>query len=220
MAIKQIFFDVADTLLYKPEFPKVILSLLAERGTPVREESIVRAHRSARELIPAPPKTGREFYIQFNARFLEVLGVMPDLDLCEKIYLQCRGLPWTAYEDISVLDEIDIKIGIISNWDATLGKRLKEHFQIDFYPVVISAMCDISKPDIGIYLEAIEKSGYSADEIIHVGDSIRLDIAPAKAVGIRPILLDRANLYEYYNGERITGLSQLLNILNKDKVMS
>lgn len=220
MTIKHIFFDIADTLLHKPEVPIIIHRLLAEKGIAARGESIVRAHRSTRELMAAPPKTGREFYLRFNARFLEVLGVIPDQNLCEQIYLECRELPWTTFDDVSVLDKIGMPVGVISNWDATLNERLTKHFHVDFHPVIISSEHGISKPDVGIYLAAIKKSGCLPHEIIHVGDSISLDIVPALAAGIRPILLDRANIYEYYNGERISGLSQLLNIINDDKVMS
>lgn len=219
MAVKQIFFDIADTLLYKPELPAVIQGILAERDVLVPVTSIAYAHRCTRELIPVPPKTGRDFYLRFNADFLRVLGVLPDQGLCEEIYLRCRGLSWAPFDDVSVLDGIAMDIGVISNWDTTLKERLKEHFKTPFAPVVVSAECGVSKPDAGIYRTAIEMSGYAPHEIIHVGDSIRLDIVPALAAGIRAILLDRAGLYEYYDGEKITALSQLVDIIEKDKVM-
>jgi FMN phosphatase YigB (HAD superfamily) len=220
MTIKQVYFDIADTLLYKPEVPKIIRELLMAKGICAGEEQIIRAHRACRELIPAPDKTGREFYLDFNARFLEVLGVYPDAGLVEDIYLGCRGLPWIPFDDVGVLDEIDLPVGVISNWDSSLAEKLNLFFPGRFSPVVVSSECGCAKPDPGIYLEAIKRSGVAPHEIVFVGDSIRLDIVPALDLGIRAILVDRMKLYSLFNYERIVHLSQLIKLISEDKRLS
>lgn len=210
MAIKQIYFDIADTLLHKPDVPIIIRGLLMAKGVNAGEEQIIRAHRACRELIPAPDKTGREFYLDFNARFLEVLGVYPDAELVEDIYLKCRGLQWVPFNDVGVLNEINLPIGVISNWDSSLEEKLKQFFPNRFSPVVVSSGCGCAKPDPGIYLKAIKESGVESHEILFVGDSIRLDIVPALGLGIRAILVDRFNMFPLYNSERISHLSQIV----------
>ena len=41
-------------------------------------------------------------------------------------------------------------------------------------------------------IPALEQSGVTAAEAVHVGDSITSDVEGAQAVGIRPVLLDRS----------------------------
>ena len=49
----------------------------------------------------------------------------------------------------------------------------------------------IEKPDARIFQIALEKSGYSADELVHVGDSIKSDVEGAANVGIKSVWLNR-----------------------------
>jgi putative hydrolase of the HAD superfamily len=57
--------------------------------------------------------------------------------------------------------------------------------------VLDSAVVGIAKPDPGIFRVALKALGVSADDtVLHIGDSLRYDVAGALAAGIRPIHLD------------------------------
>jgi FMN phosphatase YigB (HAD superfamily) len=217
MAIKLILFDVADTLLHKPMLWPTIATELARDGIAASEAQIARAHRATRDLLPAPDRTGRDFYLEFNARFLDVLGVLPGTDLVERIYLSCRYLPWAPFADTEVLGRLNRPLGIVSNWDDTLRDRLKTHLPlVDFGPVMVSYEAGMAKPDSRLYEKAIELAGERPEHILYIGDSVRLDMVPATKAGLRCLLIDRSGYYPLYQGERLTSLYDLTRLIDDE----
>lgn len=214
--IKHVLFDVADTLLHKPALWETIKSTLANAGVTVEITVIARAHRATRELLTVPDRTGRDFYLTFNARFLEVLGVLPTNELVEQIYLNCRSLPWAPFADTAVLKELGLPIGIVSNWNSTLREQLETHFpELMFSPIVVSEEHGTAKPDLQIYMAAVHRTGLCPNEILFIGDSIRLDMVPAIHAGLTALLIDRQVLYPFYNGFRIEDFSELPALLQR-----
>jgi FMN phosphatase YigB (HAD superfamily) len=217
MAIKRILFDVADTLLHKPGLWSAIAAELARDGIPASETQIARAHRATRELLPAPDRTGRDFYLEFNARFFDVLGVLPGPDLAERIYLGCRHLPWAPFADTEVLGRLGRPLGIVSNWDGTLRDRLKEHLPaVDFDLMLISSEAGVAKPDRRFFDKVLEAAGEAPGELVYVGDSIRLDMVPAMKAGLRCLLIDRTDHYPLYQGERLMSLYDLKRLIDDE----
>jgi putative hydrolase of the HAD superfamily len=81
---------------------------------------------------------------------------------------------------------------VVSNWDCSLPDwlgpaGLLEHVEA----VVTSAQAGAAKPARGIFERALELAGAGPREAVHVGDSLDNDVAGARAVGIRPVLLAR-----------------------------
>ena len=204
-----IFFDVADTLLEKPELMPRIQNVLREGGIACEEATIRRSHKTARELIHFPDHTNHEFYLNFNVRFLEALGVYPDVSIAEELYQQCRGLDWRPFADVEALKSVPVPIGIISNWDHSLSEKLKGLLAFDFQWIIGSADFGAAKPDPALFRHAIERSGHDATSILFVGDSIRLDVVPAREAGMQSILIDRHGLFPYFGEHRITSLHQM-----------
>jgi putative hydrolase of the HAD superfamily len=59
--------------------------------------------------------------------------------------------------------------------------------------VIDSAVVGVSKPDPRIFalaLDALGLPGADRGAIVHVGDSLRYDVAGALAAGVRPLHLD------------------------------
>ncbi len=204
-----VFFDVADTLLEKPDLMPGIRSVLADSDIVCDESAIRRAHKSARELIHFPDHTTREFYREFNTRFLEVLGVCPDPEIAERLYRACRGLEWQPFADVDALANAPVAIGIISNWDHSLSNKVQELLPFDFQWIIGSADFGAAKPDPALFRHAIEQSGYDAARVMFVGDSIRLDVVPARECGMQSVLIDRHDLFPYFGDRRITSLHQM-----------
>ena len=64
------------------------------------------------------------------------------------------------------------------------------------------------KPELKFYQTAIEKLEIEASEILYIGDSLKLDIIPAKKLGMNTLLIDRDNIYP--NSEkRISSFKEL-----------
>ncbi len=206
---KYIFFDVANTLLYKRRLMPRIAETLAYYDIDIAVSVIQKTHRTLTEKILFPNKTSRQFYEYFNAEFLKSLNVAPRTDVVGALYENCKGLAWEKFEDTQILNSIPLPMGIISNWDSCLGKIVKQHFDNTFFPVVGSADVNCSKPDTSIYRKAMEHLACEPCQILYIGDSPRLDYHPATEVGMTAILIDRDLLYDNFPGLKINSLTEL-----------
>lgn len=207
--IKAIFFDVANTLLQKSALVPNIQATLREHGYTIEAKEIQLEHQKLTERVVFPDTTNKQFYEQFNSDLCEALGVEPAQELIDAIYSQNRGLNWTPFEDTSCLNLLEVPLGIGSNWDSTLRAKLTQYFTIDFNWILVSEELGIKKPNASFFSKMIEVSGHEANEIMFVGDSMRLDILPAIDIGIQAVLIDRTDFYTSYNGKKVDNLNDL-----------
>jgi putative hydrolase of the HAD superfamily len=104
---------------------------------------------------------------------------------------------WRIFEDvIPALDSLathGIKLGVISNWDERLRPLLRS-LNLDQYfeMFAISYEVGVCKPSAAIFNHAADKLGFPAGDILHVGDSLELDVTGAKAAGFHSLRIDRA----------------------------
>ena len=83
------------------------------------------------------------------------------------------------------LRERGLRLGILSNWDRRLETTLARLELLDLFDqLVVSNEIGWEKPHPVIYEQAIERSGCSPDNILHVGDSLEADILPATELGL------------------------------------
>jgi len=81
---------------------------------------------------------------------------------------------------------------IVSNWDCSLPDWLGPAGLLDHVTgVVTSAEVGAAKPDPRVFERGLELAGARAEEALHVGDSVENDVAGARAVGIRAVLVAR-----------------------------
>ena len=107
----------------------------------------------------------------------------------------------SLYPDtIDVLDKLSKKhaLGIIANQSTGTTKRLKKYGIYNYFDVVLASdEIKISKPDKRIFELAINKCGYSPENIWMVGDRIDNDIVPAKKMEWKTIrILHGYNRYQ------------------------
>lgn len=85
-----------------------------------------------------------------------------------------------------------LRVIVVSNWDVSLVDVLE---QVGLAPlvdaVVVSAAVGAAKPEVAIFEHALALAGCAASEVVHVGDSLAEDVAGARAVGLRAVLLRR-----------------------------
>jgi putative hydrolase of the HAD superfamily len=104
--------------------------------------------------------------------------------------------PWFLYpetiETLKFFNQINIPIGIVSNFDSRLYSVLRS-LSLDqyFQSVTISTEVGSAKPDGKIFTIALAKQGCEASQAWHVGDSRKEDYEAATAMGLRGILVDR-----------------------------
>jgi putative hydrolase of the HAD superfamily len=116
------------------------------------------------------------------------------------------------------LDELrarGYRLGVVSNYDSRLFDVLA-NLGIDscFDRVVVSWHAGSAKPDPEIFYRALAATGVSTSRALHVGDSLREDVAGAAAAGLHAALLDRQRRHAGWSaGCRLETLRELLQIL-------
>ena len=105
---------------------------------------------------------------------------------------------------------------LVTNFDhPPYVHRLLDRLDLARYldAVLISGELRIDKPDPRIFERALTSAGCAADQALFVGDSLDADIAGARGVGCRAVLIDRQGRHPDYQGERIAALGELLGLI-------
>jgi len=134
---------------------------------------------------------------------LKKSGTKKGIKLSEQ---QWQHLAWLWYEPLSkigqaepktketltVLKELGLKLGIVSNTFVnadSLDKHLEQLGILDFFPVrLYSYEFDFRKPDARIFRAAAERIGEMLENIMFVGDRINKDVKAAAKIGMKAVL--------------------------------
>lgn len=212
--IKFLLFDAANTLIHKPSLWTKLEEILPTATNEFSILEVKKQHQLVSEATQFPDKTTKEFYDSFNHKLLEALGIKANPALLTTIHEACKNLAWEAFRDTEYLKNIDLPFGILSNFNDQLAALIQSKFELDFNPIISSAAIGKQKPSPAFYAKAIDLLPFPAENILFIGDSIRLDLIPGKEAGMQDLLIDRLNNYETY-ANRITNFDQLNDFLNK-----
>ncbi len=210
--IKYVLFDAANTLIYKPAFYNEFISILKKQGYIINLSHFKYIHNIISETINFPDKTSKDFYFFFNKKILNSLGISPDEHLLGEIFNKCSYLPWVRYEDTDIIKEISQKKIIVSNFHDGLNNIIKDLFQCEFEGIYDSSTLKTKKPEEKFYTTIIKKINSNPKEILYIGDSIELDMEPAKKLGVDAWLIDRNQYYTNYP-KRLNSLYEVVQYL-------
>jgi putative hydrolase of the HAD superfamily len=226
-----VLFDVGATLVDPhPSARELVMMVLREHGLAVGEQDMVRAEplafKRVAHLMPFErygQEESRRFWDVFYGELLDELGHPHDRALRLRVYHEFQQLEnWRLYPDaIPVLQELRGRghlLGVVSNWEEWLEDlllALDVHGLFDF--IVGSGPFGRAKPHRSIFERALELAGVGASDAVHVGDAPREDVEGARAVGIRPILIDRRGRYPDLEVERVTSLTELPEVLARGR---
>jgi putative hydrolase of the HAD superfamily len=195
-APKVILFDAANTLMHKPQLWEKMLEVLHPILPNLSVNDLIFKHKLVSELTDFPDKTNADFYREFNQRLLYTLGIIPNEAILENLFKKCSYLPWERFEDTSVLSNLNTPLAILSNFSGKLSVHVEQLFEPGtFSQIIISENENYRKPDPKFYKIAIEKLNLQPNEILYIGDSIKLDMEPAITCGMQVRLIDRENIY-------------------------
>ena len=87
-------------------------------------------------------------------------------------------------------------MGLISNIDQDI-KPVCSELGLDTYITQVVTSKDVrsEKPHPLIFLAALDGAGVEAEESVYVGDQYSCDVVGARGVGMKPILVDRYDLF-------------------------
>ena len=167
------------------------------------------------------PERRLEFFSEYEHAILETAGIPVTIGLARQIWQLAIAVPkeFTPFEDtvlsLRALRDRGYKLGVITNLRADLGPLVRKaglEGMLDF--AVTSAEVGKDKPHAPIFHEALKRAAASPEEVLHVGDQIRSDVAGAKSVGMQSALLDRGGWHEPVDGSpKISSLSDLVHLM-------
>jgi putative hydrolase of the HAD superfamily len=145
------------------------------------------------------------------------LAAVSDGELAQALLV---SLHFTAYPDtLPALDAArkrGLRLVVVSNWDSSLPEvldRIGVGTRVD--GVITSAATGAAKPDPAIFVAALAVAGVPAPGAVHVGDSLKEDVAGAQAAGIRAVWLDRTGAHAGRRdpgGENVARISTLAEL--------
>jgi putative hydrolase of the HAD superfamily len=149
-----------------------------------------------------------------SAKDIESLGEVLSRRFLEPIFEVAR-----VYEDTRpALERLKAKgyrTAIVSNlpWGSPTKPWREELRRLELASLVDTVvLCgDVGwrKPAPQIFLHAVQSLDVKCDECVFVGDDLEWDIEGSKAVGMRPVLIDRENRYVEHIGERVRDLREM-----------
>jgi putative hydrolase of the HAD superfamily len=231
MPVRAVLFDAGETLVHpSPSFPELFSRVLSSRGIERSPDAVIEASRvvfhrfseAARDndLWTTSPEASARFWKGVYARMLGELGIETDglADTLYEAFTDQRN--YALFDDVvATLDALQtagLALGIVSNFEAWLEDLLgslgvRERFGVR----VISGREGIEKPDARIFTLALERLGIEARDVAYVGDNPEFDVAPARALGMTPVLIDRRGRFPEADGLRITDLRDLVPIVRE-----
>lgn len=109
-----------------------------------------------------------------------------------------ESLPqWEPFPDtVAALQTLsrNFQLGIISNIDDDLFALTQKKLPVKFEVIVTAQQVQSYKPSFKNFEEAIKRSGRSKDEILHAGQSLYHDVAPANSLGIKNVWVNRPSI--------------------------
>ena len=102
---------------------------------------------------------------------------------------------WRPFPDtVSSLKSLarHYKLCVISNIDDDLFAHTARHLEVPFHVVVTALQARSYKPSHNNFRRALEKIGSPKEEVLHVAESLFHDVAPALALGIKSVWVDRS----------------------------
>lgn len=129
-----------------------------------------------------------------------------------------RPEQWQPYpevlETLTRAHERGLIQGVISDWGTDLVPILHAHEvtrHLDF--VVASASVGTAKPHPDIFRFALARADLQPAEVVYVGDSYISDVLGARAVGIRPVLIDREGRAPAVDCPVVRSLLEVLDLI-------
>ncbi|HEX2028892.1 MAG TPA: HAD family hydrolase [Nitriliruptorales bacterium] len=233
--VTTVVFDVGLTLVRpEPSFAQVFASVCRDCGVAVAPEAVAAAEhlwveqherwRAAGEPSPWEGDHDAEtrYFLALYHLILDHLDVDHDGSLPDRLLEAfVDHTSYGAYPDavpaLAELSRRGVRLAVLSNWGSR--PRLRDvlaHAGLErwFDPVVVSGEVGLAKPDPALFLHLLDRLGAPAGpHVAYVGDDLHSDVAPARRLGLRAVLVDRSGRNRHHDGPRVTDLRQLARAL-------
>jgi len=137
--------------------------------------------------------------------------------------------PWVA-QSLVRLREAGLRMGLVSNSDGRVKELLEGLGYAQYFETIVDSYIEkISKPDPRLYYIALERMGRGdlvsqaklaatgaapKVDVLYVGDNLRCDLDGSERAGMKGLLIDPFNLYDFIVEEkRIKDMTELADML-------
>jgi putative hydrolase of the HAD superfamily len=209
--VSAILLDAGGVLIFPA--PELVLPPLRAAGISADVGALEQAHDRAmldQDLARRPPARGTWWH-DYVLSYVAGCGVGEDSceALATEITRAITGPVWThvgtgAMDGLRAVAGLGLPMGVVSNSDGSVQSELRR-LGVCSVPdgqgppppgvamgvIVDSAVVGVAKPDPAIFGIALDALSVPADRsVLHVGDSLRYDVAGALAAGLQPVHMD------------------------------
>ena len=231
MKIKAVLFDLYGTLVgFEPSRFVIQSQVLKKYDLFLTEAGVSKGYFLADKFMAEQNAVSpirsmsivekEEFFAKYEQLVLSGDELEVELSLCKKIFKELQNIPYSMvlYEDViptlNSLRKLNFKLGLISNMDKSGSEILDEFNLFSYMDVCITSKeAKVEKPDSKIFNMALSKLDIDATSSMYIGDQILSDIEGAKNSKMLPILIDRESSHTDYQGQKISDLSELIDLL-------
>lgn len=235
--VSAVLLDAGGVLVFPR--PDHVRPALRTAGLDPDLATLERAHYQAmavQDAEPEPPVPGT-WWRNYMLTYAAACGAsaLQAEELATQIARRPRSGSW-AYAGLGVKDglralaALGLPMAVVSNSDGSVAGDLRRE-GICYAPgpagtesaegipmgvIVDSAVVGVAKPDPRIFSFALDALGVPADgTVLHVGDSLRYDVAGALAAGLQPVHMDPHGFCPQPDGHphvrSLTGLAELVS---------
>lgn len=177
--------------------------VLRQHGLAVEHEKLVGANRKISQLVTADHDLGID--LEFNHRIAQMLSLI-EAELPERLgeagigevaaavdraFLESPPAFFPGVTDVlEYLDELDVKVALISNTGMTSASAYREWFDregvLEFFDhLTFSNEVACAKPSPDIFCPTLGHLGVLAENSLHIGDNLLTDVSGAAGVGMK-----------------------------------
>jgi 2-haloacid dehalogenase len=188
-------FDCYGTLI---DWESGILSALREvlnaHEVMLDDAKILKLYAELEPQLQQPPyKLYREVLEEVVLGFGKRLGFVPSA--AERACLHTSLPDWPPFPDtLEALAALArrYRLAVISNTDDALFAQTAKRLAVRFEWVITAQQVGAYKPAQAMFKKALRRIGLPRDRILHVAESTFHDIAPARAMGIATVWVNRS----------------------------
>jgi putative hydrolase of the HAD superfamily len=222
VSLATVFLDAGGVLLF-PNWTRVS-EALARQGVQVTPAALAAAEPYARrrlddqQVIGTTSDASRGWL--FFDLILETAGLdrspataaaLDELHTYHRAHNLWEFVPGSVRPALAALRDLGLTLTVVSNANGTLCAHLAR-IGLDGLVDCVLDSCDekVEKPDPRLFEIALERSRAARETTIHVGDLYNVDVVGARSAGIRPVLVDEADLRPDADCPRIRSLDELV----------
>ena len=221
--ITTLFLDAGGVLVH-PSWTRVSAALATE-GVDVAADALQSAERFAKRDIDVPSVVGKtddakRGWLYFN-KVLEHAGVplSQQTDAALAVLREYHGAQnlWEYVPDdvkpaLERLRRLEVTLVVVSNANGKLRYLFDRLGLTQYFDVVLDSFeWGVEKPHPRLFKLALEQADARPETTAHVGDLYHIDVAGARAAGLREgILLDPYDMYSTADCRRIKTLDELV----------